>query len=319
MATTTAFITGIGGFVGRHLARACLAQGWAVAGTLRPGEPVPPLPGCMFDVVELTSQESVTACLRARQPDVLFHLAAFAAVGQSWVHPADTYTNNIFAQLNILEGIRAADLTNHTRVLIIGTSDEYGRVEMAENPVRETTPLRPLSPYAVSKVAQDYMGLQYALGYKMHVVRVRPFNHVGPGQGPGFVLPDFARQIADIEAGRHDPVLHIGNLDAARDFTDVRDIVRGYVLAVQHGEPGAVYNICSGQARTIRSVLDMLLAASSATISVELDPERMRPADQPYLVGDCTLFCRHTGWQPTIWFDQTVRDVLDDWRARARS
>ena len=185
-----------------------------------------------------------------------------------------------------------------------------------EVPIKETNPLRPLSPYAVSKVAQDMLGYQYWMSFKVDSVRTRGFNHEGPRRGPVFVASDFAKQIADIEKGKKAPVLHVGNLEAQRDFTDVRDMVRAYVLALEKCEPGEAYNICSGKAWTIQAVLDYLLSQTKLKIEVRQDPARLRPSDVPILLGDNSKFVRATGWQPTIPFEQTLRDMLDHWRSR---
>ena len=184
-----------------------------------------------------------------------------------------------------------------------------------EVPIRETNPLRPLSPYAVSKVGQDMLAYQYWMSWKVDSVRTRGFNHEGPRRGPVFVASDFAKQIADIEKGRRQPILCVGNLDAKRDFTDVRDIVRGYWLALEKCEPGEVYNLCSGKAWSIRQVLDHLLGLTKTKIEVRQDPARLRPSDVPVLLGDHSKFTKATGWKPTIPFEQTLSDMLDYWRA----
>ena len=185
-----------------------------------------------------------------------------------------------------------------------------------ELPIRETNPLRPLSPYAVSKVGQDMLGYQYFMSFKLPVIRTRGFNHEGPRRGPVFVCSDFAKQIADIEKGRREPVIRVGNLDARRDFTDVRDVVRGYWLALEKGEAGEVYNICSGRDWTIRAMLDLLLGMTKVKVKIEQDAARMRPSDVPVLLGDASKFRKATGWETTIPFEQTLRDLLDYWRAR---
>jgi GDP-4-dehydro-6-deoxy-D-mannose reductase len=185
-----------------------------------------------------------------------------------------------------------------------------------EVPIKETNPLRPLSPYAVSKVTQDYLGYQYWMSWKLDSVRTRGFNHEGPRRGPVFVASDFAKQIADIEKGRRDAVLSVGNLEARRDFTDVRDMVRAYWLALEKCEPGEAYNICSGKAWSIQQVLDLLLGMTKAKIEVKQDPARLRPSDVPVLLGDNSKFVKATGWKPTIPFEQTLRDMLDFWRSR---
>ena len=185
-----------------------------------------------------------------------------------------------------------------------------------EVPIKETNSLRPLSPYAVSKVTQDLLGYQYWMSWKVDSVRTRGFNHEGPRRGPVFVASDFAKQIADAEKGRRPPVLSVGNLEAKRDFTDVRDMVKGYWQALEKGAPGEVYNLCSGKAWSIRQVLDLLLGMSKTKFEVRPDPARLRPSDVPILMGDGSKFEKATGWKPTIPFEQTLRDMLDYWRGR---
>jgi GDP-4-dehydro-6-deoxy-D-mannose reductase len=200
------------------------------------------------------------------------------------------------------------------RLLVIGSNEEYGAPQPDELPQTEESPLRPHSPYAVSKIAQDFLGFQYHLAYGLPVVRVRPFNHTGPGQSPRFVIPAFASQIARIETGLQEPVVKVGNLEAARDFTDVRDIVRAYHLAVTRGRPGEVYNLASGQPQSVRGLLETLLSYSEVQIRVERDPARYRPVDVPVVCGSADKFHRLTGWKAEIPFEQTLRDVLEYWR-----
>ena len=202
------------------------------------------------------------------------------------------------------------------RIQLACSSEEYGMVFPDEVPIKETNPLRPLSPYAVSKVAQDMLGYQYWMSWKVDSVRTRGFNHEGPRRGPVFVASDFAKQIADIEKGRKPPVLSVGNLEAIRDFTDVRDMVRAYWLALEKCEPGEVYNIATGKGWKIRDLLDHLLSLTKVKIEVRQDAARLRPSDVPILLGDNSKFVAATGWQPTIPFEQTLRDMLDHWRAR---
>jgi GDP-4-dehydro-6-deoxy-D-mannose reductase len=220
----------------------------------------------------------------------------------------------VIGQVNIFEAVRHVGLK--PRIQLACSSEEYGMVFPGEIPIKETNPLRPLSPYAVSKVAQDLLGYQYWMSWKLDCVRTRGFNHEGPRRGPVFVASDFAKQIADIEKGRRPPVLSVGNLDAKRDFTDVRDIVKGYWLALEKGEPGEVYNLCRGRAWSIREVLDLLLGMTKVKVEVRQDPARLRPSDVPILLGDSSKFAKATGWAPTIPFEQTLRDMLEYWRAR---
>ena len=196
------------------------------------------------------------------------------------------------------------------------SSEEYGLVKPDEVPIKETNPLRPLSPYGVSKIAQDMLSYQYAKSYGMKIVITRGFNHTGPRRGSVFVASNFAKQIVEIEKGKKKPVIEVGNLEAKRDFTDVRDMVRGYWLAVQKGVPGERYNLCSGKAISIQELLDMLLKLSTVEITVKQDPSRMRPSDVQILLGDNTKFKELTGWSPEIPFEKTLKDLLDYWREK---
>jgi GDP-4-dehydro-6-deoxy-D-mannose reductase len=219
-------------------------------------------------------------------------------------------------QLNILEGV--VRVNPDCRVLVVGSSEEYGLIAPENLPVDEDTPLRPMNAYGLSKVAQDLLGLQYAHTHGLHVVRVRPFNHIGPRQRVGFVASDFASQIAAAELGQQRPTMSVGNLSARRDFSDVRDVIRAYVLLVTHGEPGQVYNVGSGQSHAIQEVLDTLLAMSHTTIEMQQDPERMRPSDVPEVVCNANRLREQTGWQAEIPFEQSLQDVLAYWRDEMR-
>jgi GDP-4-dehydro-6-deoxy-D-mannose reductase len=260
---------------------------------------------------------SMLCLIELIKPDYIFHLAAQSFVPTSWIAPSETLTTNINGQLNIFEAVRYVKLD--CRIQLACSSEEYGMVYQDELPIKETNPLRPLSPYAVSKVAQDYLGYQYYMSYGIKIIRTRGFNHTGPRRGEVFVTSNFAKQIAEIEAGLKEPVIYVGNLDSKRDFTDVRDMVRGYWLALEKGIPGEVYNISSGKAYSIREVLDMLLSLSSNQIEVKVDPQRLRPSDVPVLLGDNTKFCSQTGWKPTIPFKQTLSDLLNYWREKIKS
>jgi GDP-4-dehydro-6-deoxy-D-mannose reductase len=208
--------------------------------------------------------------------------------------------------------------SGQTRILVVGSSEEYGLVRPDELPIKETNPLRPTSPYAVSKVAQDMLGLQYHLSHKLFTVRVRPFNHIGPRQSLGFVAPDFASQIAEAEVGLREPIIRVGNLEPRRDFSDVRDVVRGYHQLITQGQPGEVYNLGSEQTRSVREMLETLMTMSQVPITVEQDSERLRPTEVPVMVSDCTKIREQTGWRPRISFEQSLQDVLDYWRERTQ-
>jgi GDP-4-dehydro-6-deoxy-D-mannose reductase len=308
-------ITGAGGFVGGHLCAHLLAHtDWDILGTVYPQqvESQPEEPRLRLQHLDLRDPDGVRALLEENELDLVFHLAAQSIPAISFDNPWDTLETNIRSQLNILHSVRVLGL--RTRVLVIGSNEEYGHPQKGDLPFTEDSPLKPANPYAVSKVTQDLMGLQFHLAYKLDVVRLRPFNHTGPGQSPRFVVPAFASQIARIEAGLQEPVLKVGNMAAARDFSDVRDIVHGYHLAATTGEPGDIYNLASGQPHKISALLDTLLSFTDVRIRVETDPERYRPVDVPVVYGSAEKFYQLTGWMPEIPFEQTLEDTLDYWR-----
>jgi GDP-4-dehydro-6-deoxy-D-mannose reductase len=264
---------------------------------------------------DLRDLSSVQHLVGVSRPEWIVHLAAQSYVGSSWQTPAETLYTNLISQVNLLETIRTQ--APDVRFLVVGSSEEYGLVQDDELPINESNPLRPLSPYAVSKVAQDLMGYQYFKSYGQQIVRSRAFNHEGPRRGDVFVTSNFARQVAEIEAGRREPTIYVGNLSAQRDYTDVRDIVRGYWLLLERGQPGDVYNLCSGCAWPIQDVLDYLISlARVRPISVKVDPARFRPSDVPVLRGDAGKIRKELGWEPKIPFEQTLSELLEYWRHR---
>lgn len=312
-------ITGITGFAGSHLAEYCLGRGDVeVFGTARWRSRMDNVEGIVDDIVlidcDLKDSVAVRHCLSEVRPDYIFHLAAQSFVPTSWKAPVETMMTNVVGQINIFEAMR--ELKLESRVQLACSSEEYGMVLEEEIPIKETNPLRPLSPYGVSKVAQDLLGYQYHQSYGLHTIRTRGFNHTGPRRGDVFVSSNFSRQIAMVEKGKQEPVLRVGNLDARRDFTDVRDMIRGYWVALEKGEPGDVYNIGSGTDVTIRHMLDLLLGFSEVEIEVRQDPERMRPSDVEVLRADNSKFCGLTGWKPEIPLEKTLEDLLDYWRER---
>ena len=313
-------VTGVTGFAGSHLVDYILAKqpGTKITGIQRWRSRTENNEHFSDKIrlveCDLRDASSVRDVLDDERPEWIFHLAAQSFVPTSWTAPTESLVTNIIGQLNIFEAVKKLGIK--PRIQLACSSEEYGLVLEDELPIRETNPLRPLSPYAVSKVGQDMLGYQYWMSFRIPVVRTRGFNHEGPRRGPVFVCSDFAKQIADIEKGRRPPVVRVGNLDARRDFTDVRDVVRAYWLALEKGEPGEVYNIASGRCWTIREMLDLLLGMSTAKIKVETDPTRMRPSDVPVLLGDASKFRDRTGWAPEIPFERTMTDLLAYWRER---
>ena len=315
-----ALITGVTGFAGSHLAEYLVAhtdfEVWGTDISSNDRNIAEIRQDIHFVEGDISEPEVVSTILTQAQPDYVFHLAAQAFVPLSWRDPWQTIANNIRAQLNILQTLANSGVK--PRVLTVGSADEYGMITPDELPITEATPLRPYSPYAVSKIAQDMLGYQYYVSHDLPVVRVRPFNHIGPRQSPAFVTSDFAKQIAEIEAGLQEPQIHVGNLDAKRDFTDVRDMVRGYYLALELGEIGDVYNLAAERAYSIRQLLDMFLAMSEIEIEVVPDAARLRPSDVPVVLGDCSKFRQRTGWQASIRLQESLGDILDYWRERIR-
>ncbi|MBN1139907.1 MAG: GDP-mannose 4,6-dehydratase [Anaerolineae bacterium] len=310
-APPTALVTGIAGFCGRHLAAELSAAGYLVIGLDR--VPVQ-LPGADMHLVDLTEIKRVVAILTQVRPDLLFHLAALTDPRLPY---EELHHVNALGTLSLLGAARQT--CPEVRVLITGTSAVYGRVPASRLPISEDQPFYPTSTYAVSKVAQEMIAYQHFAAHGLAVIRSRAFNLTGPGESPGFVTSAFAHQIAEIEAGQRAPIVHVGNLDTVRDFVDVRDAVRAYRLLAEQGEPGAVYNVCSGRGVPIRALLDALLELARVPgIAVEPDRARLQPADVPISVGDGTYLRTQTGWTPTYTIEQTLRDVLSYWREHVK-
>jgi GDP-4-dehydro-6-deoxy-D-mannose reductase len=314
-------ITGITGFVGSHMAEYALGHGALVFGSSRWRSKTESIEHLRSRVTliesDLRDLSSVRELIDIVKPTHVIHLAAQSFVGASWQTPAETLSTNINAQINLLESIRTLRL--EPRFLAVGSSEEYGMVYEDELPIRETNPLRPLSPYAVSKVTQDLMGYQYFKSYGLPIVRSRAFNHTGPRRGEVFVESNVAKQVAEIEAGLCEPIVRVGDLKPRRDFTDVRDIVRGYWLLLERGEPGEVYNLCSGRAWAIQEVVDFLVAQSTVKgVTVKTDPARFRPSDVMVLEGDPSKIEKATGWKAEIPFERTLTELLNHWRERVR-
>jgi GDP-4-dehydro-6-deoxy-D-mannose reductase len=305
-------ITGASGFVGRHLARECLTRGDEVYGTDRPGEDLPRDPALHWHAVDLLDDESMRRALAASRPEGIVHLAGQANVALAHRDPAGTFRINAEGTLRLL--LAAQELTRDARVVAVSSAEIYGTVAREHLPVRETTPLRPQTPYGASKAAADLVAGQAALGWGMDVIRMRPFNHIGPGQKLGFAAPDFASQIAAIERGESEPVLRAGNLSAKRDFTDVRDIVRGYRNALERGTSGEAYNLCSGKAVAIEEIVRFFLDRARVPIRLEIDSKRLRPGEVPETRGDFSRAESELGWRPQIALERSLSDVLEEWR-----
>jgi GDP-4-dehydro-6-deoxy-D-mannose reductase len=290
-----AFVTGAGGFVGSWLVEHLRACGDEVVVTDRE--------------VDVTDSAAVRNAVAEAQPDAVYHLAALTHVGRSYEDPAPVVTVNTLGTLSVLEAARACE--HKPRVLVVSSAEVYGAVTPADLPLQEESPLAPVSPYAASKVAAEFLGVQAHLAHGLEVIRVRPFNHVGPGQSTHFAVPALAsRSVSAIGDG--ESWIPVGNLAAKRDLTDVRDVVRAYRLLVCDGVPGSVYNVCSGKAVAIQEVTARLLELSGADLELRPDPALVRPIDVPVLEGDPGKLEKQTGWRPETALDRTLSDVLAD-------
>lgn len=295
-----ALVTGAHGFVGRYL----------VAHLAAAGDDVVAIDRADCDVTDAARVHEVVS---EHRPDVLYHLAAVSHVGESWSGPAEVFRVNALGTLHVLQAARTAGVA---RVLVVGSAEEYGAVTPGEVPIREETPLRPMTPYGASKVAASFLALQAHLGGGLETVRVRPFNHTGPGQPPRFLVPSLAARVVAAERAGHDEV-PVGALDPVRDITDVRDVVAAYRLLIEHGTPGEVYNVCRGEAHTVREIAELVLAAADRPLRLAVDPALVRPVETPALVGDPSRLIAATGWAPTIPLTRTLADVLAHARTRA--
>jgi len=308
-------ITGITGFVGQHLAQMLLAeQSVILFGAARNLSKLSPELRRQTTCFEgnLQSKAFVVSVLQQAQPTHIYHLAGQASEPQAWSSSWDTFQTNLLPQLNLFQGM--LELQLQSRFLSVGSSKVYGAATLQELPINEEKAFMPDSPYGVSKAAQDLMAQQYYLSHQLPIIRVRPFNHIGPGQSSDYVTASFARQIALAEAGLSDPNIQVGNLSAKRDFTDVRDVVAAYLLLMAQGTPGQAYNIGSGNAVAIQTILDTLLTYSQIKIETEQDLARMRPVDQPISYGDIQKINRELGWQPKISLEESLCQILNYWR-----
>jgi GDP-4-dehydro-6-deoxy-D-mannose reductase len=305
------FVTGIDGFVGRHL-----AERWAAAGHV--------VDGLTLGTAEVAGARKVVACdvldahaveraVREAGPQALVHLAGQTSNAAAFERPVETFAINVLGTVHVLEAARRAEVE---RVLIVTTGEVYGGGDPGAGPTPESAPLAPVTPYGASKAAQDLIGYQYGRGSTMSVVRARSFPHTGPGQDPRFVFPSVARRIALAEAGSGPEEIELGDLDVARDVIDVRDVVEAYDRLLEAGEPGEAYNVCRGEGRTLRERLETFSALARRPVRFVSRRERFRPADIAWLVGDPAKIMTRTGWQPRISWEDTVQDMLEEWRAR---
>lgn len=313
-------ITGISGLVGSYLAEFLLEkiENVKIFGTIRWRSRIDSIKHIKDKLTlkecDIRDSVSVRSLIKETKPDIIFHMASQSSVFASWHAPAETLTTNIIGAINFFEAMR--DLCPESKILIPCSSEEYGLIHEDKLPVKETAHFHPLSPYAVSKAVQDLAGYQYERSYKLKIYRIRAFNHTGPRREPIFVESYFAKKIAEIEKGLSEPIIPVGNLEARRDYTDVRDMVRAYWTAIDKCTPGEVYNVCSGKVRSIGDVLNILLSCSDTRITIFRENDRMRPADAPAIYGDCEKFRKTTGWKPEIDFEDTLKDILDYWRER---
>jgi GDP-4-dehydro-6-deoxy-D-mannose reductase len=309
----TILITGGTGFAGTHLIEALQKKGYTNIHATHFGKNtiLPNTEGVAFHQLDLTQAEDTLAVFEKVRPDHIYNLASFAAVSKSFERAAMLLQNNITLQLNVLQTMKRVSPTS--RLLVIGSAEEYGLVQQSDTQtIDESFPLNPDNPYGVSKVAQDLLANSYHIAYKLPIIRVRPFNHIGEHQVPDFVVPAFASQIASIEKNTQEKLM-VGNLEAVRDFTDVKDMVQAYILLMEKGIPGEVYNVGTGKGWKIRQILDTLIQLANVPIQVEQDPNRLRPSDIPYFVANISKISA-LGWKPSIPIEQTLERILNEWR-----
>ena len=310
-----ALIIGAAGFVGSYLIEHLSnTYDWEIHATKLESEILASNTAVIHNL-DLMNASEINALLQKTKPDYIFHLAAQSSVALSWKNPSLTVDINIKGTLNLLDSIRSISDYN-PKILLIGSGEEYGYILPDETPVHEDVPVRPGNIYAATKACQNMLGSIYSRAYQMNLIMVRAFNHIGPNQAPLFVASDFCKQVAEIEKGLKEPVLHVGNLSALRDFTDVRDVVRAYGLLIQYGKSGETYNIGSGHAIPIQSLLDMILSLSTTKIKVELDSSRLRPSDIPVIEADIKKLQDTIQWKPEIELKQTLLETLNYWRKK---
>ena len=313
------FVTGATGFAGSHLVDHLLASGHQIFALVHSASSLRELPEHAHVTAitgDLLDLESLKRTVTQAQPDVIYHLAGQAYPARSWQDPAFTLAVNAGGTANLLE---AAVHVGRPRVVVVTSADIYGLVQPEDLPLTEQSLPRPRHPYGVSKLAAGQLVALYWQRYQLPAIEARPFNHIGPRQAPGFVVPDFASQLAAIKLGQRPPIMQVGNLDAQRDFTDVRDVVRAYVDLAQKGQPGQAYLICSGQPVAIHYLLTTLAELANTRVELEYDPARLRPSDIPCLYGSYARIQQHTNWQPRIHLRQSLADALSEWLAKVEA
>ncbi|MGN1089016.1 MAG: GDP-mannose 4,6-dehydratase [Huintestinicola sp.] len=312
-----ALIIGAGGFVGGYLISELCSREWEVCATKLPHEKINIFSGNDVSYstadLDILDENAVSELLGSFKPDCIFHLAAQSSVAVSWKKPALTADINIKGCINLLEAVRNTGIS--TKILFIGSSEEYGYAANRPEPVDETVRPEPANIYAITKLAQNMIGELYCKAYGMDIISVRAFNHIGPGQLPQFVVADFCKQAAEIKAGKREPVIRVGNLSAKRDFTDVRDIVRAYAELSLKGKCGETYNVGSGHAVSIQSILDKIIELSGTDISVEVDPAKLRPVDVPFIEADVSKLKNDTGWEPKIELTAALDSIIGYWQS----
>jgi GDP-4-dehydro-6-deoxy-D-mannose reductase len=312
-----ALITGVSGFVGRYLAAHLLSEKIEVWGTTRADSPDLYIDNrVQFIKVDLNDEQEIMSWIERIRPDHIYHLAGQSSVKLSWENKIETFDANVNKTIHLLEAVTKSSIAENVRVLTVGSSEEYGKVDNHEVPIKEETPLRPISPYGISKATVSMLAKHYYNAYGLQIIHARPFNHIGPGQGLGFVTSDFAKQVAVIEAGLSSNSIRVGNMTAQRDFLDVMDIVRAYFELIRLGQPGQIYNICSGKPIEISYILDFYLRHTVKLVEVDQDPTLMRPSDVPIYYGSLNKLENETGWKASISLDESLMKILTYWREK---
>jgi GDP-4-dehydro-6-deoxy-D-mannose reductase len=308
-----ALITGVTGFVGEYLAEYLQSQRFDVYGTSSKEVNASAMTNVLYN--NLTIEQELSNLLEEIKPDHIYHLAGNSNVKSSWENKTDTFATNVNLTVNLLEAARKSSIANTVKILTVGSSEEYGKIYDSQMPINESVAIQPMNPYGISKATVSFFAKQYYHAYGLYVLHVRPFNHIGPRQRLGFVVPDFSSQIVEMEKKGQEKTINVGNLEAQRDFTDVRDIVRAYYLLLDTSTSfGEIYNVCSGTPISMKTILQKLISLSNQSISLKVDPNKMRPLDVPIYFGDNSKIKKLTGWEPKFRLEDTLLDVLNYFR-----